>query len=151
MSEKDASDEFELVFEGTVDDSIETLQKLKGVFIADLDLSIPEVQSILENAPITIKRAKEELELKPQLAALKSAGAKVYIVRPSAEEEEATSSEAEQPQQEESETATELEFDLDADLFSSHLRNESWDSPDGRPASIPSKLISSSKSGQCIP
>jgi hypothetical protein len=78
------SSEFQLVFEGTVDDAPETLQRLKGVMIADLELSVPEVQAILSAAPSTVVAGTSEIELEAMKAVLQQAGARVYIVQPKA-------------------------------------------------------------------
>ena len=74
--------QFELLFEGLADDSASTLRRLKGIFIADLDFPASDVQRFLENAPITIKSAGSENELKETYNLLQKAGAKVLIVKP---------------------------------------------------------------------
>ena len=73
---------YELIFEGPADNSPDTLRRLKGVFIADLNLSVEEVQSILQATPTTIFRSDDKTEVQRCLGALKSAGAKVLLVAP---------------------------------------------------------------------
>jgi len=72
---------FELVYEGPSDDAPRTLQLIKGVFVAELNFPIPEVQRILEQAPATVASAPSESALKEQFSKLKSAGARVLIVK----------------------------------------------------------------------
>lgn len=73
---------YSLVFEGVSDDNPETLQKLKGVFIADLDLSVPEVQAILDFGKGVVCSSDDEAELKQKFLLLQKAGANVHIVVP---------------------------------------------------------------------
>lgn len=77
--------EFKLVYEGAVDDSADTLRKVKGVLIADLELSIPEVQNILSAVPAVLKTTKSEDELTGLKNKLAAAGARVLIVKPAGE------------------------------------------------------------------
>lgn len=84
MSEVDAHDSealFDLVYEGATDDSARTLQRIKGVFVADLNLPIPEIQRILEHAPSTISSAESAKELEDAKRKLSAAGARVLIIR----------------------------------------------------------------------
>jgi hypothetical protein len=74
--------EYKLVYEGAVDDSADTLRKVKGVLIADLELSIPEVQTVLATVPAVLKTTKSEDELTNLKNKLAAAGAKVLIVKP---------------------------------------------------------------------
>lgn len=73
--------QFELRFEGPKDDSAPTLRRIKGVFVADLEFPASDVQRFLENAPIVIKTADSENDLKKTHELLEKAGAKVLIVR----------------------------------------------------------------------
>jgi hypothetical protein len=82
---RNSIDEFELVFKGPVDDSPDTLRKLKASFLADLEFEISDIQKVLENAPITILRSTNELEIKTICAKLKGAGAIVSILQPHGE------------------------------------------------------------------
>jgi hypothetical protein len=82
VSKQDTSDLFELIFEGPADDSKETIQKLKAVFIADLELSIPEVQNILQNAPATVCKNQSKEEITEQYQLIKKAGGKVLLIEP---------------------------------------------------------------------
>ncbi len=84
MSQVDSHDIeglFDLVYEGAGDESARTLQRIKGVFVADLSLSIPEVQRIIEHAPATISSAESSDELTEAYEKLAAAGARVLIIR----------------------------------------------------------------------
>ena len=82
MNEADLANCFQLVYEGPRDDSPRTLQKIKGVFVADLDLPVSEAQRIIENIPAIVSTAGDEAQLKNPFTLLKNAGAKVLLVRP---------------------------------------------------------------------
>lgn len=84
-SAKSNSNLFRLVYEGPVDDSPRTLQKIKGVFVADLEFPIPQIQAILNSAPVTIIDADNESELRRPYKLLKKAGARVLIIGPQLE------------------------------------------------------------------
>jgi len=77
---------YELIFEGTEDNTPDTLRRVKGAFISDLNFSVEEVKNILDNAPLMILRAKSESELQSLYLTLQKAGGKVAIVRPSSED-----------------------------------------------------------------
>jgi hypothetical protein len=81
MSDSTQHRKFELIFEGPIDDSIKTLQRLKGIFISDFELSVPEVQHILEHAPQRVYASDTEEVITSKLATLKKAGAKVYLLK----------------------------------------------------------------------
>ena len=123
MSDTEKNRKYELVFEGPGDQSPDTLRKLKGVMIADLELSIPEVQHILESAPLTIKRSDDQKKLSVYANALLSAGAKVLLVtrevpklkEPPAEEQESVEFEINLDQPEELEDPEPKVFSLDFD------------------------------------
>lgn len=78
---------YELIFEGLNDDSPDALRRLKGVFIADLNLSVEEVQNILQSSPTPIFKSPDKTEVQRCMSALKSAGAKVLLVSPKNESE----------------------------------------------------------------
>lgn len=80
--ESGSSEQFELIFEGLQDDSEDTLRKVKGVFLTELDLSATRALEILQNVPSTIATSSVEDELAQQYTALKKAGCKVMLVRP---------------------------------------------------------------------
>lgn len=80
MGEQESS-AFALVYEGPRDEDPATLSRIKGVFIADLELSIPEVQQILQALPAIIKQSDDEESLEPFRRVLARAGAKVMIVQ----------------------------------------------------------------------
>lgn len=84
---------YELLFEGASDDSAETIRKVKGVLIADLELPVDKVREILESAPIVIQQSLQEESLKRSFNSLKRAGAKVQIVAPKATQFEENSDE----------------------------------------------------------
>ena len=100
---------YELIFEGPADNSPDTLRRLKGVFIADLNLSVEEVQSILQATPTTIFRSDDKDEVQRCMGALKSAGAKVLLVAPKADTTEAP---AATPDSAENGAGYVIEFDL---------------------------------------
>lgn len=75
------SEHFELRFEGPGDESPRTLQLIKGVFVADLEFPVSDVQRFLQSAPIAIKSAASQSELKKEFDLLSKAGAKVLIVQ----------------------------------------------------------------------
>ncbi len=85
---------FQLVYLGPSDDSPKTLQLIKGVFIADLELEIPAVQQILEAIPATIKESVNKSDLKHAYQLLRGAGALVEIV--DAKPQETTSADLEE-------------------------------------------------------
>ncbi|RIL00010.1 MAG: hypothetical protein DCC75_14125 [Proteobacteria bacterium] len=74
------SQAYSLMFEGPADEQPQTLQRIKSVFIADLDLPIPQVQQILSNTPALVKAADDKESLLSAYGLLKRAGAKVLIV-----------------------------------------------------------------------
>ncbi len=113
MSELKDPTIYSLVFEGPVDDSPTTLQKLKGVFIADLDLTIPQVQNILQNAPISIKGGDTVAELKDTLGLLRKAGAKVLLIGANGESAEAELLEEDEEVSEETDEDIESEDELE--------------------------------------
>jgi len=114
MESKDSDNELELVFEGPEDDSAETLRKIKGAFIADLEFGVSEVQTILDSAPLTIKKSSSEDSLKVYYKALKSAGARVFIVKegtPVTVTPDTTKGSS-QSQEEDSDNSIVMEFEL---------------------------------------
>ena len=108
MSSSNKPKNYELVLEGLENDNPQTLQKVKGILIGNLELSISEVQKILESYPLTIKRSESETELAVHLNQLKSAGAKVLLIKPQSE----SSSEEDEVQEEES-ASNEIEFKVE--------------------------------------
>lgn len=72
---------FELVFQGLNNDSPDSLVKLRGIFVADLDLPVEQARLILESAPAVIRSAEKEEDLKIISQKLQNAGAQVIIVR----------------------------------------------------------------------
>lgn len=95
MSEEEKVNKFELVFQGPIDDSVRTLQRLKGTFISDFEFPIAEVQKILNEAPLTIYSSDSEEEANQKYKTLQRAGAKVLLIQPvSKEKDEEPSQEA---------------------------------------------------------
>lgn len=77
-----ADDRYRLVFDGPENDAPETLRKIKGVFIADLDLSIEKVIEIFKNGSTPIMESDSEADLTAAYKALRLAGGRVAIVGP---------------------------------------------------------------------
>ncbi len=76
---------YALLFKGLKDDGSETLRKVKTVFVADLELPIPQIQEILSNPPATILEEESKQKLSITLRKLKAAGALVEIIQPEEE------------------------------------------------------------------
>lgn len=91
LSSQFEASEFELIFEGVADPSPDAVRKIKGILISDLELSITEVQHILENHPLTIRRSLDENKLLPHYMSLKDAGAQVLLLRPKSQKLNANS------------------------------------------------------------
>lgn len=102
---------YELVFEGPVDESLKTLQRIRGVFVADLEFPVADVQKFLTEAPITIRASASEDELKKPLGKLKAAGAKVLIVKRGGAGKTSTPTKSAQP----SSSGEEFTFEFDLD------------------------------------
>lgn len=79
---------YALLFKGLKDDGSETLRRVKTVFVADLELPIPQIQEILSNPPATILEEDSKQKLSITLRKLKAAGALVEIVKPEEEAED---------------------------------------------------------------
>jgi len=94
--------QFELTFEGLLNDSADALRRIKSILVAELNLEIPKVQEILEAPPQVIMTSWDESELRAYLEKLEMAGALVHL----------TSDEESGPQ-ETSEEEYELSFDLE--------------------------------------
>jgi hypothetical protein len=77
-----AAENFKLVLEGMIEDSPESLRKIKGALLGDLGLSAAEAQHALESIPCTLSSAPSEAALEAHHTKLHAAGAKVTIVRP---------------------------------------------------------------------
>lgn len=115
MSEA-SSEVFQLVYEGPGDSSALTLQKIKGVFIADLDLSVEQIQKILLTAPVVIQSADTQDDLQAAFNKLNSAGAKVFIVQAIKEDSaDIASNTAEIENKQSADEKEEFLFELDLD------------------------------------
>lgn len=112
MAETTNSEQYSLIFEGPKDDSTKTLQRIKGVFVADLEFPISDVQRFLESTPVTVKTADNAAELEHAYNMLKAAGAKVLLVKPRREEAETPPPSAEAAEPSSGETV-EIEFELE--------------------------------------
>lgn len=77
-----------LIFEGLIEETDEGLRKLKATFISELDFSVEETISILENCPCELKEVESEEELTSFIEVLEKAGAKFSIVEEEDEPEE---------------------------------------------------------------
>lgn len=77
---------FELVFEGPVDSSPETLRKLKSTLITDLSLTIEQARDLFAGPKSTILKTTDKNLIDSYFNAIKNAGGKVLIVQPNAEE-----------------------------------------------------------------
>ena len=119
VTEKDSIPKFELIFEGPSDESMRTLQKLKGAFISDLEFPISEVQRILNEAPLAVFSSESEDKVTTFYNSLKKAGAKVSIIRPKRE-----APEAEPALSLQTEEGEELLFDLDDITFESEKKEK---------------------------
>ena len=81
LSENENSiNDFQLVFEGLDDSSPQSLQRIKGILVGEMGLSIEDAQNALANHPLTIKRDNNEKLLSVYFENLKNAGAKVAAV-----------------------------------------------------------------------
>lgn len=103
---------FQIIFEGPENDEPSTIRKLKAVFVADLDLSVEQVSSILNSPPsvITVSTSQEELE--NIVKKLDAAGAKVSVSQVG-ETVESSKEEISTEETPEDETCFEFELDLD--------------------------------------
>ena len=72
--------EFTLLFEGTIDSTPETLRKVKGVFLAELEMPIDQIALILQNTPAPVLTSNDASDLAHPYRILKEAGSKVLIV-----------------------------------------------------------------------
>jgi len=122
--------ELELIFEGPEDDSDETLRKIKGAFIADLELGVSEVQEILNSAPLTIKKSSSEDALRVYYKALKNAGARVLLVKEGQEIDTSTTREKFSAKKGGVDNDVVLEFEL-------NLQDEVEDPFDSQPKKTP--------------
>ena len=82
--------DFELVFEGPVDDSPDTMRKLRASLLADAGLSVEQALAALKENPTTIMSADQEDQLLPALNAIKKAGGKVLIVNHKSSSDDST-------------------------------------------------------------
>jgi hypothetical protein len=76
-------EKYELIFEGTIDDSMDTLRTLKATLLSDFDLKIADIQRILNEAPTVIVEAQEMTLLSRKSEILKNSGAIVSVRRKS--------------------------------------------------------------------
>ena len=74
-------DIFELIYEGSKDDSIETIRNIKATFIIELNLDVEEVVSIFRNTPSVVLEGDSVDSLKIYLEKLTTAGAKAQIIK----------------------------------------------------------------------
>lgn len=72
--------ENKLIFKGPRDFHPDTLRNLKSALLSDFGLSMREIEAIIKQAPVTIKRAQDPKDLEVYCLALQKAGAEVVIV-----------------------------------------------------------------------
>ncbi|GEM_PF-6745200 len=72
---------FQLVYEGPQNSEADTVRKIKSALLSKLNFSVDEIREIIEKTPSTIVTADDESALEEYYEELKSAGARVYIVR----------------------------------------------------------------------
>lgn len=72
---------YQLVYEGPLNQEPDTVRKIKSALLSKLNFSIDEIREIIEKTPATIVTADDESDLEDYYEELKSAGARVYIVR----------------------------------------------------------------------
>lgn len=110
---------FKVIFHGPVDHKIETLQRVKGVLIADLNLTIPQVQEILDNVPRVVCETSERLAADNCALLLKRAGALIEVEGVATEETTLiVSSQSDR-------SHAELELDLDHNLETEEYLDDS--------------------------
>ena len=77
---EDSEDKYTLLYEGAVDATPETLRKIKGVFLAELEMPIEQIALILQNTPAEVISSSDASALEHPYRILKEAGSKVLIV-----------------------------------------------------------------------
>jgi hypothetical protein len=77
---EDSEDQYTLLYEGAVDATPETLRKIKGVFLAELEMPIEQIALILQNTPAEVISSSDASALEYPYRILKDAGSKVLIV-----------------------------------------------------------------------
>jgi hypothetical protein len=77
-----SQEKYTIIFEGLNDDSPQTLQKLKGIFIADLELPIEEVKRILVEYPSEIYHSNSKQRALIITQAIEKAGGKAKLIDP---------------------------------------------------------------------
>ena len=82
MSEKSKTKDYQLVLEGMDNQTPQSLQRIKGILVGDMEIPVEEAQKILSNFPLTIRHADNESELSVYYESLRSAGAQVLILKP---------------------------------------------------------------------
>jgi hypothetical protein len=74
-----SSESYNLIFSGYQEDSAETIRRVKSALVADLELSVPEVQRIISSFPSIVTSSEKKKDLSKALKILKAAGALVEI------------------------------------------------------------------------
>lgn len=75
-------DKYALIFEGPTNEDADTLRKLKGAFLGELNFSVEETINAFQNCPVTVKESEDQAELSELLVALIAAGGKARIDEP---------------------------------------------------------------------
>jgi hypothetical protein len=114
--EKSSENQFQLIFEGVDPSAAEqSISRIKAILVGDLNMSIEEVQGALEQCPITIKSDTNENNLSVHYNNLKSAGAKVLLLKPKSIEVPTLNLDTLEEQSQENAETEEIEFELDLD------------------------------------
>lgn len=74
-----AQSEYKLVYNGLLDESEQALRRVKGVLIAQIELSAEQVMQVLQNAPSIVMSSADPEKLKQFQKALARAGADVSM------------------------------------------------------------------------
>lgn len=88
--------QFELTFEGMLDDSADALRRIKSILVGELNLEVPTVQEILVAPPRVIMTSWDETQLKTYCERLEMAGALVHLSGESEVRDEAIAEEMEE-------------------------------------------------------
>ena len=82
MSNRENSEEYQLVLESVDSSDSAMLTRVRGILLGSLELNVEEAKHVLENIPLTIKRSPNEKDLLIHFNSLKEAGARVLLLKP---------------------------------------------------------------------
>jgi hypothetical protein len=77
-----AMDKYALIFEGPTNEDADTLRKLKGAFLGELNFSVEETINAFQNCPVKVKESEDQAELSNLLVTLIAAGGRARIDEP---------------------------------------------------------------------